>query len=327
MSPVPLISFTCNICGAANTLEEVPWEPPTCSGCNSNVRMRALIHLLSIELYGKPRPLSEFPRNKNIKGFGLTDDLLYATPLANTFDYTNTFYDREPYLDLTEPHPEQYGTYDFILSSDVFEHVAPPVERAFEEACQLLKPNGFLCITVPSTAADEDTVEYYPELHEYSIVELGGEHILVNRKRDKTLAVHRDLEFHGGVGATLVMRLFSQRDLARKLQGCGFSEVVYQTASVETHGIVMAGQWSLPLVARKERYSPPPAEPEKPEPEREADILPADNPALDTAESQVDEEKAELERKVVELESKLHLAADSRWLKLGRLFGLGPKLR
>ena len=61
---------------------------------------------------------------------------------------------------------EQYGTYDFILSSDVFEHVAPPVERAFEEAFRLLKPNGFLCITVPSVA--DDTVEYYPDLHEYS---------------------------------------------------------------------------------------------------------------------------------------------------------------
>jgi SAM-dependent methyltransferase len=289
--------------------------------------MRALIYLLSIELYGEPRPLSEFPKNKNIKGFGLTDDLLYAIPLVEKFDYVNTFYDRQPYFDMTEPHPERYGTYDFILSSDVFEHVAPPVERAFEEAGRLLKPNGFLCITVPSSADDEDTVEYYPDLHEYSIVELGGEHVLINRKRDKTLVIHRDLEFHGGVGATLVMRLFSQRDLARKLQGCGFSEVVYQTESVEPHGIIIVGSWSRPLVARKERYTLPPAEAEKPAPGRATDIVPEANLAPDTSTSQLDEEKAELERRVLALESKLRLAADSRWLKLGRRFGLGPKLR
>jgi hypothetical protein len=47
-----MISFTCNICGTPNTLEEVPWEPSTCSGCRSNVRMRALIYLLSVELFG-----------------------------------------------------------------------------------------------------------------------------------------------------------------------------------------------------------------------------------------------------------------------------------
>ena len=155
-----MVSFTCNICGTANTLDEIPWEPPTCTGCRSNVRMRALIYLLSVELYGRVLPLPEFPKNKDIKGFGLSDDLLYAIPLAKKFDYANTFYDREPYFDMTASHPEQYGTYDFILSSDVFEHVAPPVERCFDEAFRLLKPNGFLCITVPSTPADVETAEY-----------------------------------------------------------------------------------------------------------------------------------------------------------------------
>ena len=217
-----MISFTCNICGTRNALEEIPWEESTCSGCGSNVRMRALMYLLSIELFGAARPVAEFPKDKKIRGFGLSDALLYATPLEEKCDYTNTYYDRQPYLDITQPHPEQYGTYDFILSSDVFEHVAIPVERAFEEAFRLLKPQGVLCITVPSSGADEDTVEYYPNLHEYSIVELGGEHVLVNRKKDRTLEVHQNLEFHGGIGATLVMRQFSQRDMAAKLRGSGF---------------------------------------------------------------------------------------------------------
>ena len=116
-----MISFSCNICGFVNALEEIPWEAPTCSGCRSNVRMRALIYLLSVELYGQPLPLTRFPANQEVRGCGLSDDLLYTVPLAKKFGYTNTFYDREPYLDLTAVHPEQYGTYDFILSSDVFE--------------------------------------------------------------------------------------------------------------------------------------------------------------------------------------------------------------
>lgn len=336
-----MIPFTCNICGTANALEEIPWEEPTCSGCGSNVRMRALIYMLSIELFGAARMLPEFPKDKKIRGFGLSDALLYATPLGEKVDYTNTFYDRQPYLDITQPHPEQYGTYDFILSSDVFEHVATPVERAFEEAFRLLKPHGVLCITVPSSAADEDTVEYYPDLHEYSIVELGGEHVLINRKKDKALEIHQNLEFHGGIGATLVMRQFSQRDLAGKLRGSGFSEVVYQTESVPPFGIMLVGNWSLPLVARKLARNPdavpvpmpvlesPPA----PEPVRVLEPPPAPeppqagNPQLENQISRLHNEKAALERRLATLENRLNLAAESRWLKLGQRLGFGPKLR
>ena len=331
-----MISFTCNICGSANALEEIPWEAPTCRSCGSNVRMRALIYMLSVELFGAARVLPDFPKDKNIRGFGLSDALLYATPLAQKVDYTNTFYDRQPYVDITQPHPEQYGTYDFIVSSDVFEHVAPPVERAFEEAFRLLKPHGVLCITVPSSAADEDTVEYYPELHEYSIVELGGEHVLINRKKDKVLEIHQNLEFHGGIGATLVMRQFSQWDLAGKLRGSGFTQVVYQTESVAPFGIVLVGNWSLPLVARKLARAPgaaPVAMPVLESPPRVPETPPAPepvqagNPQLENQISRLHNEKAALERRLATLENKLNLAADSRWLKLGQRFGLGPKLR
>ena len=334
-----MISFTCNICDKGNALEEIPWEESTCSGCGSNVRMRALIYMLSIELFGAARTLPEFPKDKKVRGFGLSDALLYATPLEEKFDYTNTYYDRQPYLDITQPHPEQYGTYDFILSSDVFEHVAIPVERAFEEAFRLLKPHGVLCITVPSSGADEDTVEYYPNLHEYSIVELGGEHVLVNRKKDKTLEVHQNLEFHGGIGATLVMRQFSQRDLAGKLRGSGFTQVVYQTDSVAPFGIVLVGNWSLPLVARKvarEAGVAPAAMPVWEPPVAVRDAVPVaaapeavevGNPQLENQISRLHNEKAALERRLATVENRLQLAADSRWLKLGQRFGLGPKLR
>jgi hypothetical protein len=126
--------FLCNICGRNNTIDVLQQEESSCTGCGSNVRLRALMHLLSMELFGDGFILPDFPRLSGIKGLGLSDQASYAEPLAEKFDYTNTYYDREPRFDITEAHPDRYGTYDFILSSDVFEHIEAPVERAFDEA-------------------------------------------------------------------------------------------------------------------------------------------------------------------------------------------------
>ena len=319
-----MVSFTCNICGAATTAEEVPWEPSTCSGCGSNVRMRAIVHLLSAALFGEARALPDFPVNRKVKGIGLSDENCYALPLAKKFDYANTFFDHDPFLDITAAHPELYGSYDFILSSDVFEHIAPPIERAFAEAFALLKPNGFLCVTVPSAPGDVDTVEYYPDLHAYSIVELGGEHVLINRKRDGSIEIHQNLEFHGGPGATLVMRQFSMRDLEPRLRAAGFSDVSFLDHDIEPSGIFLAGPWAHPLIARKGVFELPVEIPEPP-------VVPAADPsvadALEDRILQMHKEKENLERRIAALESQLRVTFDSRWLKLGKRLGLGPKLR
>ena len=41
------------------------------------------------------------------------------------------------------------STCDFVISSDVLEHVAPPYERALSNLLRLLKPGGLLVLTVP----------------------------------------------------------------------------------------------------------------------------------------------------------------------------------
>src|ERR1051326_7295241 len=148
-----MVSFVCNICGRFNQVEQFATEPATCA-CGSNVRVRALIHLLSMELFDRSLTLAAFPKLKSIRGLGMSDKEAYASILREKFDYTNTFYDPEPRFDFTESHPEVYGTYDFILSADVLEHIAPPVERALEETVRLLKPNGFLGITVYCNPSD-----------------------------------------------------------------------------------------------------------------------------------------------------------------------------
>src|SRR5260370_7569301 len=140
--PRPMVSFVCNVCGARNEVEQFETEPATCA-CGSNVRIRALIHLLSMELFDHSLPLVDFPTLKSIRGLGMSDKEGYAAILAEKFDYTNTYYDREPRIDFTAAHPEYYGTVDFILSADVLEHIVPSVERALEEVAKILMPHGF----------------------------------------------------------------------------------------------------------------------------------------------------------------------------------------
>src|SRR5437016_12482518 len=118
-------TFTCNICGAESPRPsgELERETRTCAGCGSGVRLRGLVALLSQELFGLQMTLPEFPVLKSIRAIGMTDPPALAGGLAEKFDYTNTFYHQAPRLDLTQPDERDLGRYDFILSSEVLEHV------------------------------------------------------------------------------------------------------------------------------------------------------------------------------------------------------------
>ena len=295
-----MIQFTCNVCAKDNLAADLRRETPTCTGCGSNLRIRSMIRLLSTELFGKAIPLTEFPPLPQIKGLGLSDDWRYAAILANKFSYTNTCYDREPFLDIAKRHPDLYGTYDFIVSSEVFEHIPAPVERALEECHKLLKPNGFLCATVPFDSEGE-TREHYPDLYEYATVNLGGRPVLVNRRKDGSIEVHEALIFHRGAGATLEMREFSQAGLVGKLLGAGFISVIFDSEYPE-------GAFSMPLIARKARFV----------------LREGDQPMADDLVRQL--QIVELRSKVADLETKLRGVAESRWIKLGNRIGLGPRL-
>ena len=303
-----VVSFICNLCGARCEVEHFATEPATCA-CGSNVRLRSLIHLLSLELFDRSLILAEFPRLKAIRGLGMSDKDCCASLLAEKFDYTNTFYDSEPKIDFTERHPQLDGQYDFILSADVLEHVSPPVERMLDECCRLLKPHGFLGVTVFCNPQDE-MKEHFPELHEYRIVPLGGENVLINRRRDGTLEICNDLIFHGGSGATLEVREFGATALRERLLGAGFADVHFLTGNVEEIGIYWDHDVSQPLVARKAPYM--------------MDHRAAGELAAQWRQGQ--ETLWGLEDQLNRTRQQLSLAAGSRWMRLGRALGVGPKL-
>jgi SAM-dependent methyltransferase len=193
-----------------------------------------------------------------------------------------------PPFDITATHREQYGTYDLILAADVLEHVAPPLDRALDEIFQLLKPSGFLAATVPVTR-DDAMREHFPELHEYKVVQLGGKEVLVNRRRDGTLEAREDLVFHEGPGMVLEMRQLGRTGLRAKLLAAGFRAVDYLVEDVKVSGILFDCDVSQPLIARKERFCIDPGE-------------------------------------LLDALAKLRMASESRWVRLGRKLGVGPKL-
>ena len=247
------MDFICNICGNETTgcpVDNIDREIPSCLQCGSSVRFRSIVHLTSIALFGHSITLPQFSADPGIVGIGLSDWPGYAAPLAEKFDYTNTFFHQPPFLDIAEPAGDRAGTCDFVISTDVFEHVAPPVSRAFTGAFDLLKPGGHLILTVPFTN-NPTTIEHFPDLHDYRTVQFGDDYVLVNRTKNGRYVLHENLVFHGGPGTTLEMRIFSGADLQRHLADAGFVDIRVSGEDVPQWGILHKQPWSLPILARK----------------------------------------------------------------------------
>ncbi len=250
--------FTCNVCGASCTRPEgaLGRESAYCASCGSSMRVRSAAALLSTEIFGVPMALPEFPVLKGIRGIGMSDSPELASRLAEKFDYTNTFYHQAPYFDATKPDPQDRGRFDFIFSSEVMEHVLPPVERAFASLAGLLKADGVLVMTTPYRIQGK-TEEHFPELYEYTLASPGGHTVLINRRRDGQVEIFQDLVFHGGHGSTLEARIFSEESLRELLCGAGFRSVYIATESFPEFGIEHSESWSLPIAARKGTFAPP----------------------------------------------------------------------
>jgi SAM-dependent methyltransferase len=212
------------------------------------VRNRAIVHLLTTELFGRSMTIRELPRRRDISGIGLSDSENYAKRLSDKLGYTNTFFHQEPRLDIAAVPEDLTRRFDFIIASDVFEHIAPPVSRAFVNARRLLKPHGVFIFSVPYSLEPE-TREHFPDLYDYRLIEMNGSWRLENRTADGRKQVFADLVFHGGPGSTLEMRLFSRSGLIREFVNAGFAGVRIADESQPACGIAWPEPWSVPMVA------------------------------------------------------------------------------
>lgn len=208
-------------------------------------------YLVSKAVFGRGAVLATLPERKDVVGCGMSDSENYAGHLRRIFSYTNTFYHQEPYLDICSPvGDEMRDTMDFIVSSDVFEHVPHPVSRAFENSYAMLRPGGTFVFSMPYY--DALTEEFFPDLHEYEIREENGEHILENTRVDGTKSRYGGLIFHGGPGTVLEMRKISRTEMISSLEKAGFVDIEF-CYHVEEYGIF--NHYPLPLTARKAAVS------------------------------------------------------------------------
>ncbi len=245
------VPFRCNICGRQNSVAagQLTREEVTCR-CGSSVRLRALVKVLSDELFGQSYTIPAMPARRDLVGIDMSGATTYAERLGSKLGYTNTFLHKAPRLDITNPDDHWHASCDFVISSDVFEHVAPPVRRAFENTFRLLKPGGVFVLTVPY-AKTGTTVEHFPELHDYRIDDNNGRRVLFNTTPDGRNQTFSDLIFHGGDGETLEMRVFSESGVLDELRHAGFTDIRIHPQPCQEHGILWPHDWSLPMSARR----------------------------------------------------------------------------
>lgn len=222
-----VIEYRCNLCGCKNRLDSSQFhrELAACKKCGALARFRGIIHALANFLgESEDAILRDWPIRKRIFGIGMSDWNGYARLLRRKFSYENTFYDRKPKLDILNLTEKNLGKYDFVISTDVFEHILLPLQQGFDNLFRLLKPGGCLIFSVPYTRTAQ-TVEHYPGLLDYEILNFRGTRILVNRDDGGRLQVYDNLVFHGGKGATLEMRIFCEADILNRLAQSGFEDI------------------------------------------------------------------------------------------------------
>lgn len=247
------LAYVCNVCGASNQLDATSFqrEGSACGVCGAVMRFRSLMCVLVERLFGAPLPLTALSPQKQLCGIGMSDAPAYARRLEELFDYTNTFFHTHPRLDITSIDNSSLERYDFVITSDVFEHVAPPVQCAFDNLFRILKPGGWAVFSVPFSL-DDETKEHYPQLHDFTVSQgPDGRWRLSNVTADGRHQDYENLVFHGGPGSTLEMRLFSLSALQRHFLRAGFEDFHVHGESRFAFGIHWSEPWSITISARR----------------------------------------------------------------------------
>ena len=245
--------YICNITGKIFDLQESEKHREGGSRFGYNIRFRAICYILTKLFYGECKILHYLKENKQLKGIGMSDTG-WAQICSKKFNYVNTFYHTSPYLDIyNEEHVNMYKNLDFIISSDVFEHInpRPSVQIAFNNLYTMLKPGGYIIFSVPFTY--DEHIEHFPNLHKYEIKKENSEYVLHNTTIDNTVETFHNLCFHGGPGNTLEMRVFSHKSILSFLEKSGFVDIIFHDIDedMNKYGIFWENKHSLIITAKK----------------------------------------------------------------------------
>lgn len=235
------VHFICNVCGHENNdpAAIIHREMLPCAICRSTPRFRGIVHAFQKYVCGETRvPLDSMTPRQDLCGIGMSDWDRYGSELKRIANYRNTFYHQEPFLDITDPESaSQYRDLDFVISSDVLEHVHQPVIQSFRNIRAMLKPGGWFIFSVPYLEGYE-TLEHYPNLKDYRIIDVAGTWVVINKRADGQVELHQRPIFHGGDGNVLELRVFGEGALLAMLRDAGFAEIVDLAPEIKEIGYV-----------------------------------------------------------------------------------------
>ena len=161
--------------------------------------------------------------------------------------YVNTFFDVEPQLDISNPSVNWQSFADVLISSDVMEHVMPPISKAFEGHYKVLRPGGRLILTTPYFH-QSIYLEKYPHMSGYIVDEQAN--VFAHGHNYESLKIV-DPVFHGGPGNTLEMRIFAPEIIREGLEVAGFEDIVFNEADIPENGIIRSATNMGTITARK----------------------------------------------------------------------------
>lgn len=246
--------WTCIVCGERHAAvpDDVRREGAFCSGCTSTLRNRATVLALMYGLAHEPRPISDLPEDWSRRGVGCSDHFATASRLPTRLSYTNTYHQRFPKIDILDP-PEDLlrDGVEFVICSNVMEHVEPPHAYGYAGLYAMLRPGGFAVVSLP-VFDQPATVEHYPGMTSYELLD-GPVVRWVDAHGDQH--IDADPEMHEGEGLVLAFRRFAPADEQNALYAAGFTSVW----EVPPHPEL--GVFSLPYpgagvyLARKERLT------------------------------------------------------------------------
>lgn len=238
--------FLCNSCLAIRrtTITLDLREGLVCPSCGLNARQRAI--LFAAQRTSRKRIF----RKKNLRIVGVSDGAPIETAFKYRFGsiYKNFEYHTEPFLDITKVDDTLQSTTDIVTCSEVLEHVQPPIELAFHGLLKLLKPGGWLILSVPHRGLNAPHEEHFPVMTHSELINDSNQKLrgidLEGNEREFT-----ELVFHGGAGATLEYRVFSETSLRDNLEKSGFINITAQS-DVRLIGCIWE-PWSRVWIAQK----------------------------------------------------------------------------
>lgn len=232
------ISGQCNICGWQGEflLKVQGREGYHCRNCGASSRLRMVMFGLGHLLGYAEQPAYLWPRNKAVRILESSPRGPYPALLADKFDYYGTEFDAEKiragtnprtYADFQNLHYAD-ESFDYVIASDVFEHVRRDLD-GFRQVYRVLKKGGTFLLTVPYDHERQGTIT--------RIDTSGVEDVHL-----------MEPEYHGGGGHTITYRNYG-RELLATLHEIGFT-VGHLRSAVPAHGIPLQ---SL-IVATKAEY-------------------------------------------------------------------------